>query len=527
MTSITSLLANGLKSHGITLAAGVVGGGASLDLVRAMNDLGIAYLPVHHEASAAIIAGALGREGKCRGAAISIKGPGFANLLPGILSNYFEGRPSVTISESYLPDAPPSVRHKRMDQFHSTEQLVKGYWAANENRDGLSRLLQISEKEAPGPIHIDLNLQNRKNSDPKISNQACYQLNASLDDLKETLIAIENSRCPVVVMGSYVNRSRFKMDWSKLTIPVVTTASAKGIFDEYSPFAAGIITGEIGDLSPEKNILSKADLIVAIGLRTVEMVKVQKFDVPSIFIDECDPMLISGYQPQVTFLSSNLEEAMHRVFEVLSKKSWGRELVSGYRARLESHFLGFGWNPANAFSELHSALSGDCIVVLDTGLFCTIGETVWRSRNAEDFCGSSCGRFMGLAIPTAVGVSVSSRQRTVLAVLGDGGIGPYFAEIQTAIDHKLPIIFALMSDGRYGSIALASVGKTQSSQAYEFKNRRWHELAAVLGCQTEVVTAPGLLQRAISNWDRSQGPLFLELPFEPNSYLEAARPLRY
>ncbi|MBL1828579.1 hypothetical protein ELE35_29995, partial [Klebsiella pneumoniae] len=91
-------------------------------------------------------------------------------------------------------------------------------------------------------------------------------------------------------------------------------------------------------------------------------------------------------------------------------------------------------------------------LILDTGLFCTIGETIWKASKPSDFCGSSNGRYMGCAIPTAIGVAISNQGKRVICVMGDGGIRPYFPEILLAVEENLPILFLLISDGYYGSV---------------------------------------------------------------------------
>ena len=133
------------------------------------------------------------------------------------------------------------------------------------------------------------------------------------------------------------------------------------------------------------------------------------------------------------FIAANadLEKIILALKPEISKKTWGQDLIATYLETLEKELFLAEWMPANVFRQIQQSLP-DSTAVLDTGLFCTIGETVWRAGKPENFLGSSNGRFMGTAIPTAIGFAVSSKIETV-CFAGDGGIRNYFPEIKLAV----------------------------------------------------------------------------------------------
>src|SRR3989344_2101615 len=132
-------LAEALSEQKIKWAFGVTGGGASLELITALNEKGIKYYPVAHEAAAVMMAGACSKDGITRAAAITIKGPGFANALPGILSNNYEARPAITISEAYSPATPAHKTHKRLDHFAASVVFVKAFSAVDDSGKNFKR----------------------------------------------------------------------------------------------------------------------------------------------------------------------------------------------------------------------------------------------------------------------------------------------------------------------------------------------------------------------------------------------------
>ncbi len=82
-------LANLLVKENVRWAFGVTGSGSSLHLISRLEEEGINYIPASHEASAALMAGAVARATGQIAVAISIKGPGLVNLLAGQAANFY------------------------------------------------------------------------------------------------------------------------------------------------------------------------------------------------------------------------------------------------------------------------------------------------------------------------------------------------------------------------------------------------------------------------------------------------------
>jgi len=171
-------------------------------------------------------------------------------------------------------------------------------------------------------------------------------------------------------------------------------------------------------------------------------------------------------------------------------------------------------------------LGPEAVLCLDTGLFCTVGETVWQSTSAETFCGSSVGRFMGTALPTSIGVAISAPSRPVVCVCGDGGIRPYLPEVKLAVEHQLPLLLVLMTDGRYGTIAAGAPPEAKDHPGLTIHDPHWWRVLDAMGCPARAVSSLTELDRALSEWNFSAGPLFLETGFDPYLYRAMTEKLR-
>ncbi len=506
-------LADTLHESGIRAAFGVTGSGPSLSLIEALEKRGIRYYPTHTESAAAIMAGAMSRHGRTKALSISIKGPGLVSMLPGIALNAWEHRPALSMSEAYAPEVSQSQRHKRADHEALLSPVVKAYNYGDTNPESVRQLLDVASAEAPGPVHIDFWKDSVDHTPATTDVRHTYA--SSLNAIRT---AIEKSERPVVILGSVVSRRCPSIDWTALSVPVLSTASAKGALDEYSPYAGGVITGEVKELSPESTILAHADLVIAFGLRSTEMVRTNPFSVATYILDSVETSH-DGFNAIVS-LSSDLKADIDEVVSVLKTKSWGAEEIAGAREHIDTELFSNEWLPASVFRILNEALNA--VLVSDTGSFCTIAETVWKARTPAHFLGSSNARFMGTAIPSAIGTAIDDPSVPVVCVFGDGGVGPHFSEIRTAVEHSLPVAFVFLTDGRYGSVAPHT--ESPAAHAYTFKHS-WHAAAQILGCDARTIGSKEEFRTALQTWNRTS-PVFFELEFDPVAYHDMATRLR-
>lgn len=522
MSAFTDKLAKSLVDCGIQYAFGVAGSGSSLELITALEKLGVKYYPVAHEAAGVLMAGACSREGKTKAVMITIKGPGFANALPGIVSNFYENRPALTISEAYAPTVTANKTHKRLNHFLMASPVLKGFAEGEVNGDIFRKLIEIGELEVPGPIHIDL-----------FQGEAVFRKEGlktiisppDEDKINKIFEALKKSKKPIIILGSYAARNFLNKDWSLFNIPVLTTAAAKGAINENSPYAGGVITGEIKELSPETVLVSKSDLVIGIGLRNTEVINAQKFGAILVNFDVV-PGLSGGFDPDFEIIADTerIEKEIAGFEKTIRQNSWGADEIARWHAALEKELFFDKWLPAVVFKKMQEIMP-DSTLVLDTGFFCTIGETVWHAKKTENFLGSSNGRFMGTAYPTAIGAAISSEHQ-VIAVAGDGGARDYLSEIKLAVEKKLPIIFVLMSDGSYGSVASTGRAKNLSADAFDIKNPSWHKAVAGMGCDSREIKSVKELESVLNGREKDKKPLFLELPFEKELYQKMTDKLR-
>ena len=90
---------------------------------------------------------------------------------------------------------------------------------------------------------------------------------------------------------------------------------------------------------------------------------------------------------------------------------------------------------------------------------CSSGNSVYSAwhmvdvKNRDNFIISSQGD-MGFELPASIGAQIAQRNKTVIAILGEGSLQMNIQELQTIIHHKMPIKLLIFNNNSYGAIVV-------------------------------------------------------------------------
>lgn len=510
-------LAKELNRFGVRHVFGIPGEGPSLELIDELEHRGTKFHSVCHEAAAALMAGGVGRVTGIPGICVSIKGPGFANMLAGIASNWLDRNPSLSLSESYGPGSSSARMHKRLSHAAMVEPVVKAY-ADNPHPELLPQLWNVCLSEEPGPVHLDISgsLSARAYGSPAIE--------PDLAPLPQEVAAkIKNAQRPVLVVGALATRKRWRDRLTVQKIPVFTTVSGKGAIDETRRWSAGVFTNVGGKYVPETSVLQKADLVVGLGLRTTEILDVKPLPAPLLLLDELPGR---GAGLGAVAEATVKEEGFLEVLELLADKQWGDRELSSAKAALDERLRFDQWLPAGVLRLVQTSLSTSTVFVLDTGSFCTIGEHTLLADRPNRVMGSFCARSMGIALPFGMGTALGSGDTPTVIAVGDGGVRMYPQSITLAVREKLPVLVILMKDGSFASIRQAAEAKRLTEQPLYLDSSSWTAVFQGLGCPSERIESLPALEKTLRQWKRAPSPLFLECNFNSETYLHMTEGIR-
>lgn len=500
-------LALKLKEHNYQIAFGITGSGPSYSLIKKLTEIGIKYVTVSNESVAAVAAGTYNYHFKQKALCISIKGPGFANTLSGLIACYFERFNVVSISEDYATNSDPEAMHKRLNQIDFAKIIARKI-ASLSHLDKVDDFLEDTQLN-PGPKHFELAhvefIKTDSNTKPLNLNQTI------LDDLIKD---IKKAKKPILICGSLMYRLNLQSQINNLNLPIFTTTQAKGLINEYNDNSCGIYTGVGEELVLENEIIDNSDCVISIGLKNQEILGVSNKN-KFINID-----VATSIECEHTYYC-NIKQ-LRTILDSIVQLNWAERLIQKYRLKLVEYVQSYAWMPGNAFQSINK-LPGKMTLVLDTGLFCTVGEHVYLANDDKQFMGSSNGRNMGLSVPMALGIAI--KKEPVVCCFGDGGVRYHLGDIRTIIELNLPVCFVLFSDGMYGSVASYVCQNDMKEELLKPSGINWEATFATFNVKSKTVSNAYDFESYLLAWDMKT-PLFIEAQFDKVLYTEITKKLR-
>jgi len=131
---------------------------------------------------------------------------------------------------------------------------------------------------------------------------------------------------------------------------------------------------------------------------------------------------------------------------------------------------------------------------------------------------------MGFGPPAAIGAKIAAPKRTVVSLVGDGGFGQNPSALATAVEHDLPIIWLVMNNNAFGTIAglqKAHFGTTHGtvfSSESDWKQMKpnYAAIARAYGCEGVRIESAAQLAPALRTALESGRPYVLDVPMKNN-----------
>ena len=125
--------------------------------------------------------------------------------------------------------------------------------------------------------------------------------------------------------------------------------------------------------------------------------------------------------------------------------------LGGRHRRGWRHWDGPGVHPGRIVADLRRLLPEDAILTTDAGASPAGRRAASGSGGPGTFLGPTSGA-MGYGLPAAIAAALVHRERRVVALVGDGGMGMTMAEVETAVREGAHVVAIVFDNERYGMI---------------------------------------------------------------------------
>jgi acetolactate synthase-1/2/3 large subunit len=475
MVKVSDLIAEFLKEKKIDTVFGIIGS-ANSHIFDSIEKLGYTkIICTHHEQAAVMAMGAYYRASGRISAAIVTAGAGASNAVTGVVSNWADSIPGFIISGQESSGYLTSHANLRMfgtQGFHAYKMVEDVTKYSNvildpeTIQDELETLYSMSTSGRPGPTWLDIpfDIQSKQiaRRDWKYLNPKSLRITDAYHYADEIIKLINASKRPIVLGGMGVKLSGSKnkfqqfinttniptlLSWSGIDLLPTQHKSHFGRFGLYGQRAANFI-------------VQNSDLVIVLGSRLALPQVGYDFSQfarnAKIVVVDIDEEELYKYPRTVKYnhdCGAILDALLEKIskLEVSQISSWVdrcNEYRKQYPILSEDYKNDTYINSYSFVNKLTQTLADTEIIVTDMGTGLLSGHQACDLKeNQTMFTSQGLGE-MGVGLPLAIGAAFAEPQKPITCLNCDGGIMMNLQELQTIVQHQLPVkIFVFNNDG--------------------------------------------------------------------------------
>jgi acetolactate synthase-1/2/3 large subunit len=458
-----------LKREGVEYMFGYPGG-VVIPIFHHLFNAPFKFVLTRHEQGAVHAADGYARASGKVGVVIATSGPGATNLITGIATAHMDSVPLVIFTGQVSTEMIGNDAFQEADVTGITRPITKHNYLV-QDIDELSRIIKeafyVASTGRPGPVLIDVPV-NISNAETDFHYPATVQMRGYKPvytghpvQIKKACKLIESSKRPVIYSGGGViisNASRELRQFVKKTgIPITTTLLGMGAYPETDPLSLEML-GMHGTYYAN-HAVNESDLLIAIGARFDDRVtgKIAEFipEAKVIHID-IDPASVSKMVtvdvPIVGDCKQVLKE-MNGIVNAPEIKGWierinqmKRENPLTYENSTDSI------KPQYVVERIYRLTKGDAIICTEVGQNQMWAAQFYKYTKPRTFISSGGLGTMGYGFPASIGAQFARPDKRVIDIAGDGSIQMNIQEMIVAVQHRLPIIIAILNNGFLGMV---------------------------------------------------------------------------
>jgi thiamine pyrophosphate-dependent acetolactate synthase large subunit-like protein len=488
----------------------------------------ITHVLARHEAGAAFMADGYARASGAPGVVVVTTGPGATNALTPLVESYAGSMPVVVVMSdvaSSLVGRDVGALHEvpnQIDCFRPVTRWAEAVTEAAAIPTTVHAAFDLLRTGRPGPIAISIpndfltaRFESATGEGGHGRRPPCH-----VDEVREAARLLGGAAKPLLIAGGGVIAAGAEAELSSLArrlgAPVITTVMGRGAISEQDPLWHGVLPNS----RATEAVIKAADVILAVGCRfahrsTQGLLLNLSFDPSQTLIHlDLDPTVIGRlFKPQRAIVG-DAKDGLARMLEALGAGKAASGWDHGWRAKLRGAASArYTADTARLVDTLRAALPDDAIVVNDQ-----TGINYWMEWRfpvllPRTFLYPVGSATLGYAVPAAIGAKIARPDRPVIAVVGDGGFMYSVNELATAVKYRLPVVFLVMNDDRYGAIKWLqqTLFEGRWGEA-DLANPDFPALARAFGARGEQVSGVNALGAAIRGALAADGPTVIELP---------------
>ncbi|KSU88557.1 MULTISPECIES: acetolactate synthase large subunit [Priestia] len=466
----SDMLIESLRRENVDVIFGYPGG-AVLPIYDKLYGSGMFHVLARHEQGGIHAAEGYARISGKPGVVIATSGPGATNIVTGLADAMIDSLPLVVFTGQVASSVIGSDAFQEADVLGITMPITKHSYQVRKVSD-LPRIIKeafhIATTGRPGPVLIDIP-KDMAQGDGEFSyegevNLPGYQPTYTPNQLqvKKLVEAVTAAKKPVILAGAGVLLSKgseeLKNYAEQQNIPVVNTLLGLGCFPADHPLHLGM-AGMHGTYTANMAIY-ESDLLISIGARFDDRVTGNlKHFAPNAKIAhiDIDPAEIGKNVPTKIPIVGDAKEVLSQLLlqdgETGDYTKW-HEKLAGWKQEYPLWYENSSevLKPQKVIELLHQYTDGDAVVTTDVGQHQMWVAQYYTFNNPDRWVTSGGLGTMGFGLPSAIGAQLANKDKTVVAVVGDGGFQMTLQELGVIHELNLPVKVVILNNHSLGMV---------------------------------------------------------------------------
>ena len=453
-------------------------GGAIMPIYDALYDYNekLTHILVRHEQGAIHAAQGFARVSGRTGVVFATSGPGATNLVTGLADAMIDSTPVVCITGQVFAHLLGTDAFQETDVINITTPVTKWNYQvtdATEIPHVLAKAFYIAGSGRPGPVLIDIT----KNAQLQLFDYNGYEKCEHIrsyrpkpivrkEYIEQAAKLINEAEKPFVIFGQGVILGKAEKEFQKFIekagIPAAWTIMGMSAIPTNHPLGVGML-GMHGNYGP--NLLTnECDVLIAIGMRFDDRVtgRLDKYAKQAKVIHlDIDPSEIDKNVKATVPVWGDCKETLPLLTELVQQKVYPQWLqkFNDCMKKEQEKCIKAEMNPDTevlTMGEIVTAINeltkGDAVIVTDVGqhqmVACRYAE---YNASKSNITSGGLGT-MGFALPAAIGASYGAPERTVIAIIGDGGIQMTIQELGTIMQFNPTVKIIILNNKFLGMV---------------------------------------------------------------------------
>ena len=507
-------------------------GGAIMPIYDALYDYNekLNHILVRHEQGGIHAGQGYARTSGKVGVVFATSGPGATNLVTGLADAQIDSTPLVCVTGQVFAHLLGTDAFQETDVINITTPVTKWNYQvtdATEIPEIMAKAFYIARSGRPGPVLIDIT----KNAQIQLFDYEgytpCHHIRSYRPKpivrsqyVEQAAALINQAKKPFILFGQGVilgsAEQEFKAFVEKSGIPAAWTVLGAGAIPTSHPLNVGML-GMHGNYGP--NVLTnECDVLIAIGMRFDDRVtgRLDKYAKQAQVIHlDIDPAEIDKNVKATVPVWGDCKETLPMLTALVEEKQHTEwvNLFNDYARKEVEAVIHKELNPTEGemtmgevIKQLNDLTHGEATIVTDVGQHQMVACRYAQLNKTRSNVTSGGLGTMGFALPAAIGAKYGALDRTVVAIIGDGGFQMTCQELgtimQSGVDVKIIILNnhflgmvrqwqELFNSRRYSFVDIESPDFVALAAAYRIPGKSITERVDLQGALKEMLETKG------------------------------------